>query len=251
MLIVDYNSTDGTLKIAREFPVRILHCEKRGHGVARNLGIKEARGEILCFTDSDCIVEDDWLIRIVEFFESHPEVDGVGGPTFAHPKPWNKIQKLTGEIFVEDQGFPTTRKKVQFGKFEGTLFATNSAYRKRALVSVGGFTPGGNCLELSWRLVSNGKVLIFDPGLKVYHRLPSNLMNILQEQLRWGAQMTGMEIRHGVFKLRNVALKGYFLARLLLSLFSFKDCSRKLLRFTQLVAFSLGRLLGMRIMDYL
>jgi len=251
VLIMDYNSTDSTVEIAKEFPTRVYNCEKRGHGTARNLGIREAKGEILCFTDSDCVVESNWLTKILEFLESHPEVDGVGGPTFAHPNPWNKIQKLTGEIFVEDQGFPITRTKVQFGKFKGVLFATNSAYRKNALVSVGGFTLGGNCLELSWRLVANGKVLIFDPSLKVYHRLPYSLRRIFKEQLRWGVQMTGFEIKHGVFKLRNIVLMWYFLARSLLSLFSFKDCSKKLLRFTQLAAFSLGRLLGMRLVDYL
>jgi hypothetical protein len=141
--------------------------------------------------------------------------------------------------------------KVQFGKFKGTLFATNSAYRKNALVSVGGFAPGGNCPELSWRLVFNGKVLIFDPGLKVYHRLPSDLRRIFNEQFRWGVQMTGMEKRHGVFKLRNIVLYGYVLTTASLSLLSFKNTSKKLLRFYQLVAFSLGRLVGMRIIDIL
>lgn len=251
VLIVDYNSTDTTLKIAKEFPTRILHCEKRGHGVARNTGIRETKAGILCFTDSDCIVEQDWLIRILEFFESHPEVDGVGGPSLAYPKPWNKIQKLAGEVFVEDQGFPTTQMKVEFGKFKGTLFATNSAYRKNALVSVGGFAPGGNCLELSWRLVLNGKVLIFDPDLKVYHRLPSDLRRIFNEQFRWGVQMTGMEKRHGVFKLRKIVLSGYSLTKESLSLLSFQNSNKKLLRFYQLVAFSLGRLVGMRIIDIL
>jgi glycosyltransferase involved in cell wall biosynthesis len=251
VLIVDYKSCDGTLNIAKEFSTRIIRCENRGHGVARNLGIREAKGEILCFTDSDCIVERDWLAKISEFFESHPEVDGVGGPTLAHPKPWNKIQELAGEIFVEDQGFPTTPMKVQFGKFKGTLFATNSAFRKNALVSVGGFTPGGNCLELSWRLVANGNVLIFEPSLKAYHRLPSDVGGIFNEQFRWGASMTAVEKRLGFFKLRSVILEGYFLVRALLLLPSFKDWSKKLLHFYQLVAFSLGRLVGMGTTYYL
>jgi glycosyltransferase involved in cell wall biosynthesis len=251
VLVVDYKSCDGTLSIAKEFSTRIIRCENRGHGVARNLGIRKAKGEILCFTDSDCVVERDWLTKILGFFESHPEVDGVGGPTLAYPKPCNKIQELAGEIFVEDGGYPTTRMKVQFGKFKGTLFATNSAYRKNALVSVGGFAPGGNTPELSWRLVLNGKVLIFDPSLKTYHRLPSDLVRIFKEQFRWGAQMTGAEKELGFFRLRSIILRGYFLVRELLLLLSFKEWSKKLLRFYQHAAFSLGRLSGMRNVDYL
>ena len=134
VLIVDNGSTDGTLEIVKGFPARVCSCKKRGIGFARNLGTKKAKGEILCFVDSDCVVENDWLIRIFRFFEKYPETDGVGGPVLPYPNSRNKIQRLTGEIFVEDQGFPTTRRRVEFGEFEGVLFGANSAYRKKVLM---------------------------------------------------------------------------------------------------------------------
>jgi len=251
VLVVDYNSSDSTLKIASKFPVRILKCKRKGIGVARNFGIVNSKGKILCFTDADCVVEKEWLAKILKFFKDNPGVDGVGGPTLAYPQPCNKIQKFAGEIFVEDQGFPKERRNVQFGKFEGSLFGTNSAYRKEALVSVGGFTPGGNCIELSWRLVSNGKVLVFDPDLKVYHKLPWSIKGVVREQFRWGVQMAGLQIRHKVFRARNVLFKGYFLVRSLLSIFNLKNFTKNMLRFIQLLAFLLGYIFGMRIIDYL
>ena len=61
VLVVDYNSSDSTLKIASKFPVRILKCKRKGIGVARNFGIVNSKGKILCFTDADCVVEKEWL----------------------------------------------------------------------------------------------------------------------------------------------------------------------------------------------
>ncbi len=245
VLVVDNGSTDGTLEIVKEFSVRVCSCRKRGIGFARNLGIKKAKGKILCFLDSDCIVEKDWLVRILSFFENHPRTDGVGGPVLPYSYYWNKIQKLTGEIFVEDQGFPTVQKKVEFGEFKGVFFGTNCAYRQEVFVSMGGYEePGGNSPELSWRLASNGKLLFFDPSIKVYHVFSWNLRELFKQHFRWGLQMTQLRRKHRLFQFREIILVFYFVVRSMLSLLSFKRLSKKLLRFTQLVAFSLGRIGG-------
>jgi len=245
VLIVDNGSTDGTLEIVKEFPTRVCGCKKRGIGFARNRGIKKAKGEILCFLDSDCVVENDWLIRIFSFFEKHPETDGVGGPVLSYPNSRNRIQRLAGEIFMEDQGFPTTRRRVKFGEFKGVLFGTNSAYRKKVLISIGGYEePGGNSPDLSWRLASNGKLLFFDPSIKIYHIFPCNLRELFNQHFRWGLQMTQLRKKHHLFQFREIILIFYFVGRSMLSLLSLKRLSKKLLRFTQLVAFYLGRIRG-------
>ncbi|HHD63747.1 MAG TPA: glycosyltransferase family 2 protein [Desulfobulbaceae bacterium] len=64
LIIVDDGSTDATSQHVAEatrrasFPVRILRQENKGPAAARNLGIKHARGDILCFLDSD-----DWWAK--------------------------------------------------------------------------------------------------------------------------------------------------------------------------------------------
>jgi len=53
-----------------------------GLGYARNTGVKNAKGEIIAFTDDDCIVDPKWLSEITAAF-ADPAVGGVAGSTFA------------------------------------------------------------------------------------------------------------------------------------------------------------------------
>ena len=66
VILVDNNSSDNTLSIARQYPdIRIIQEKQRGAYAARNTGIKIARGEIIAFTDSDCVVDQNWLTSIL------------------------------------------------------------------------------------------------------------------------------------------------------------------------------------------
>jgi glycosyltransferase involved in cell wall biosynthesis len=246
VLVIDNGSSDETVEVAKKFPVRTYYCSKKGIGPPRNIGIKMAKGDIVCFTDSDCIVEKNWLEKIFTFFKQNSEVDGVGGPIFPYPYNQNKIQKLTGELFVEDQRYPKKLEKVQFGSSQGIIFGTNSAYKKEVFISAGGYSePGGSNLELSWRLVSKGRNLFFNPDIKVYHIFPANLKSIFKQQFRWGAQSTHMKRMHHVDQgVKEIIYISYFPLRRLLSLISPKNLEKNLLHFTQLVSYSFGRIYG-------
>jgi len=56
VLVIDNGSSDETVGVAKRFPVKIHHCSRKGIGPPRNVGIRMAKGDIVCFTDSDCIV---------------------------------------------------------------------------------------------------------------------------------------------------------------------------------------------------
>jgi glycosyltransferase involved in cell wall biosynthesis len=247
VLVVDNGSSDETVEVAEQYPVRVYHCSKRGIGPPRNLGIKNASGDIVCLTDSDCIVEKQWLKKICDFFKKHPDADGVGGPVYPYPDSQNKIQKLTGELFVEDQLFPEKIKEVQRGSMSGVLFGSNSAYKKDAVLRAGGYCePGGSNLELVWRLASLKRKLFFNPEIRVNHIFPAELKSIFKQQFRWGVQSTDMKRAHHVDKGAKEAIYIlYFPVRRLLSLAFHKDLERELLHFFQLVSYSLGRLYGM------
>jgi glycosyltransferase involved in cell wall biosynthesis len=248
VLVVDNGSSDKTVEIAKKYPVKVLHCPKRGIGPPRNFGARMAEGEIVCFTDSDCVVGKDWLKRIFKFFDENPEADGVGGPVFPYPYYQNKIQRLTGELFVEDQGYPKEITKVRFGSSHGIIFGSNSAYKREAFSSVGGYSePGGSNLELAWRLASKGRNLFFNPNLKVYHIFPTSLKSIIKQQFRWGVQSTQMKRMHHVDKgILELIYISYFPFRQLTSLLYPKNLEKKLLHFIQLVGYNFGRVCGFR-----
>ena len=63
VVVVNDGSTDGTRQIAEGYSyVRLINQENKGLSEARNVGIRAAAGEIIAFTDADCMADADWLI---------------------------------------------------------------------------------------------------------------------------------------------------------------------------------------------
>ena len=73
-------STDGSAEVAREFGVTVLSTEGRqGPAKARNLGARQARGEILFFLDADVCARPSTLQRVQSSFEEDPALDALIG----------------------------------------------------------------------------------------------------------------------------------------------------------------------------
>ncbi len=79
IIIVDNNSTDRTLKIASQFPVKIVKEKTQGMIQARNRGFNEAFGDIIARCDADVILPPDWVERIKDNFETR-KIDALTGP---------------------------------------------------------------------------------------------------------------------------------------------------------------------------
>ena len=70
ILLIDDGSTDNSLSICREYAskderIKVIHQENRGASAARNTGLDNATGEYIMFCDSDDIVSDMWVQRMV------------------------------------------------------------------------------------------------------------------------------------------------------------------------------------------
>jgi glycosyltransferase involved in cell wall biosynthesis len=73
ILMVDNNSTDGSAEVVRRHPrVTLLREEKQGAYAARNRGVAHAVGELVAFTDPDCVPRRDWLRRLDHAFRDPP-----------------------------------------------------------------------------------------------------------------------------------------------------------------------------------
>lgn len=78
VLLIDDGSKDDSLKICREYEkndprVRAFHKENGGSSSARNVGIKEAKGEYICFCDSDDYYEKDIVENLMKVFKEHDD----------------------------------------------------------------------------------------------------------------------------------------------------------------------------------
>lgn len=259
VIVVDNGSSDATERAVRNFPVRFLKCPKRGQGPARNLGLRNAKGDVICFTDSDILIPKDWLAKISGFLQKNPMVDAVGGIVLA-PEEGNRnnIQRIAGAIYVERQGFPHVLTRTQYLRYQGSLYSANSAYRKETLDACKGFDESlwkhyyyhDSCdIDLSWRLVKMGKNLVFNPDIKVYHYAHWNLQGIFQQMFGWGAVYTMIMKKYGWHgNLREKLWPCYYLADSFLStvLAPFSNPHKRLLRIFYVSAFSLGRIVGYR-----
>jgi glycosyltransferase involved in cell wall biosynthesis len=83
LIIVDDGSTDETPRrlepYTRDARISLLRKQNRGQATARNIGLHHARGELLCFLDSDDVWKPDKLARQVRLMDEHPQYDVVYG----------------------------------------------------------------------------------------------------------------------------------------------------------------------------
>ena len=104
--MVDDGSTDGTPALMRQFPEVRVHRweENRGVSSARNWGIQMARGEWICFLDSDDRWVENKLQVQVDWMQAHPEcptcyTDEIWIRNGVRVNPKNKHRKYSGDIF--------------------------------------------------------------------------------------------------------------------------------------------------------
>lgn len=175
VIVVDDGSTDGTdLMVKQKFPqVVYVRQINKGPAAARNLGIKQATGQIVAFTDDDCFPPLDWLSKLVKGFNEHPDVVGVGGYLEASENVLKKNRIARYEQWQAKVIYKAGDKEY-VGGFECPAGGTcNMAYYKKVLDEVEGFdenfpVPAGEDADLKLRLTSRGYKLLYIP-VKVTH----------------------------------------------------------------------------------
>ena len=167
IMIVDNGSQDSSMEIIQRYPQVhfIKEHEVRGPSAARNKGARAATGEILAFTDSDCIVSEKWLIQASSMLEQDG-VCGVGGKIEGAPAK-NYIQKWMNHRKILDQEAALANSFMPFAQTANAFF-----YRKDFL-DVEGFDPAiplGEDCDLCWRVLKKtGKKFVYAPESLVLH----------------------------------------------------------------------------------
>lgn len=97
IIVVDARSRDLTPYILRRFRkwVRIIYDEGGGVGIARNIGVLNSGGDIICFVDADAIVSKKHFIEIVNMMKKGYDIVGVQeSPPLDVVEKWSKVAKL-------------------------------------------------------------------------------------------------------------------------------------------------------------
>ena len=182
IILVD-SSQDGTPHtVAKEFPeVRLFWFPDRlPVGAARNVGVEEARGEVVLFLDVDCIAEPTWIQEMSTPIHTD-EADGVGG-SVKNGTP----RSVSGSIGFQLEFFRfLANREAPYETF--FLMGGNSGFSKEVLRD----TPYENLsvgedFLFSWKLAKRGKRILFLPSASVTHVNKTGLKRVLRYQYELG-----------------------------------------------------------------
>ena len=183
VLVVDDGSEPPLQSLAGSVPgVRCLRLERCGLGRARNAGAAAARGEVLAFTDDDCLADPHWL-RYLAAALADESLSAAGGPNIP-PPPRNRTERLVAAA-------PGGPAHVMLDDLEAEhLPGCNLAVRRSAFEAVGGFRDAywaaGDDVDFCWRLQNAGGRLGFAPGAMVWHHRRFTIGAYLRQQRGYG-----------------------------------------------------------------
>lgn len=181
LICVDNASTDGTPDTLNQYKkeMKILFEKKRGPAAARNKGLFHADNEIVALTDADCIVDKDWLLRIVS--PLHDENIGIVGGKILSKRPCNTIEEFGENIHDHDKSI---------NEFKPPYVITmNCALKLSVLRKVGFFNEDflrGEDVDLSYRIFKSGYTFFYAAGALVYHHNEHNLYGLFKEGYNHG-----------------------------------------------------------------
>ena len=196
VVLVDDGSKDNTKEIVSHHPwVKTIHQPNMGLSVARNVGAAHASGEILAYTDSDCMADPDWLYYLVGTLLSG-DYAGVGGPNISPP-----AQNWHQACVAAAPGGPS--HVLLTDVVAEHIPGCNMAFHRWAFDKVGGFDPeyrkAGDDVDFCWRLQQEGQVIAFSPSAIVWHYRRFTLKAFRKQQEGYGEAESLLRFKHLVF----------------------------------------------------
>ncbi len=162
VILVDDVSSDNSLEIASKYKCKIIKLKKnRGPPVARNMGVKHARGKILFFVDSDVALRKDALTVAVNKLKENKELGAVCGV-------YSKKPLINDGLIEEYRVLQDYYWKKSTEGYITTLNVANGAIRKDVYEEIGGFNlklrisedvEFGNRISQKYKILSTSKII--------------------------------------------------------------------------------------------
>jgi glycosyltransferase involved in cell wall biosynthesis len=198
VIVVDNGSEDGTADYLRQLADqgRLHYIRQRplGPAVARNVGARAACGEVVVFTDDDCLPEAGWLAALAESYipGATPLAVAVGG----------RVENVSDghwlHRFYAAQG---NRHRANHLERPAYLDTANASFRRSVFLAVGGFSehfsrPCGEDVDLGFRLVAAGYELHTDSQAVVWHVGRTSLWGMMRQSFDRGRGNAFLKTRY-------------------------------------------------------
>lgn len=192
IILVDNGSREPLSEVEATFPrVRILREDRPGPGLARNLGVSAAHGDILVFIDADCRAHPGWIAAAVVALNRPGSTGVVGGdvridfvdpPHLSDLEAYEAVFAYRQKLYIRKHGFSGTG---------------NLAMRKEIHGLVGPFAGIGLAEDVDWgnRAKAKGFAAAYCPDMIVFHPARRSFAEL---QTKWRRHITHDLNRHRV-----------------------------------------------------
>jgi cellulose synthase/poly-beta-1,6-N-acetylglucosamine synthase-like glycosyltransferase len=172
IIVADGLSTDHTADIARALGATVISNVKQTVSPGRNIGFENAKGELIAFTDADCMVDKKWLVNSVKYFEDHA-VACVGGPNLT-PEGESNFGKAVGFVFDQPvfAAGSIHARELKEVKEVSSIPGCNAIYRQTVLAQVMPLDESmltGDDTLLNRMILDLGYKLLYTPDVIVLH----------------------------------------------------------------------------------
>ncbi len=166
IIVVDDGSSDDSAGVAAQYRVRVLRQRNAGPAAARNYGARVAGGDVLLFTDADCVPAPDWVEQMARVM-ADPTIAGAKGVYRTRQR--NLVARFVQQEYQDRYDRMTGQPRIDF------VDTYSAAYRRSVFLAAGGFDTGFPTAsvedqELSFRLAAQGQRLVYVPEARVCHR---------------------------------------------------------------------------------
>ncbi len=172
--IIVFDQSSKAIKLPKNSKLKYRHSILKGKSKDINRAIKLATGEILAFTDDDCLPDTNWLNQIQDSFQKYKGMVGVFGRTLPY-QPERHRDLICPSTFIK------TKSRIidkPCKHWEEIGFGNNMAYKREIFEKLDYFKEwlgpgsiGSNAedAEFALRVLINGNKLLFNPKIVVYH----------------------------------------------------------------------------------
>jgi len=188
VVVVDDASDDDSVSIVERYPVKLVRLERHaGVSRARNAGAAASRGELLFFTDADCLLQPDTLALAEAAYGRRDDL--LLGGTYT-PSPWDE-DFFSAFQSISIHHAETRRERPDYVAshalaIDAGLFRRSGGFRSDRLMGV---APSVEDVELSHRLRRAGCELAVRPDVLVQHvfrfSLRRSIANAVRKARHW------------------------------------------------------------------
>jgi GT2 family glycosyltransferase len=182
VIVVDPGSNDGTADVAEQMGAEVIRLGHRaGPAHARNVGVKQAKEDVVLFIDSDCVAHPDVVERVRASFAAHPDMVSLTGSYDDTPPEQNFFSQYMNlrHHFIHQRA----------NTDDASFWAGCGAVLRDVYERVNGFDaerfpmPMIEDIELGLRLKKHGRTRL-DPSLHVTHLKKWTLRSVIETDIR-------------------------------------------------------------------